>query len=40
MLIGTFATLAYCLRGFNGYLSTDLGTYTYAGQMVADGQGP
>ena len=36
-LLALLALVVYLTRGFDGFLSPDVGTYTYAGQRVADG---
>jgi hypothetical protein len=38
--VGAVALITYALHGFDGYLSRDLGVYSYAGQQVADGVPP
>lgn len=38
--VGAVALITYVLHGFDGYLSRDLGVYSYAGQQVADGVPP
>lgn len=39
-LLALLAVCVYWLHGFDGYLSRDLGLYSYAGQQVADGVAP
>jgi hypothetical protein len=39
-VVGVLAVVVYALHGFDGYLSRDLGLFSYAGQQVANGVPP